>query len=105
MSDVTVVGAGYVGLTSAACLAHLGHHVVNADVDAAKVERLNRGEIPILEDGLAELVEEGLRNGRLRFRVGAADAVRGADFVFLCVPTPQGPERRGRPLDGRGRRP
>ncbi len=87
-----MVGAGYVGLTSAACLAHLGHRVVNADVDAAKVEQLSRGELPILEDGLDDLVKEGLESGRLRFQVGAAPASRDADFVFLCVPTPQGPD-------------
>ena len=90
MSDVAVIGAGYVGLTTAACLAHLGHSVVAADVDVARVERLNRGEIPIHEDGLPELVAEGLESGRLRFIVGARTAVADAEFVFLCVPTPQG---------------
>jgi UDPglucose 6-dehydrogenase len=90
VSDVAVIGAGYVGLTTAACLAHLGHSVVAADVDVARVERLNRGEIPIREDGLPELVAEGLESGRLRFIVGARTAVADAEFVFLCVPTPQG---------------
>ena len=90
MSDVAVIGAGYVGLTTAACLAHLGHSVVAADVDVARVDRLNRGEIPIHEDGLPELVAEGLESGRLRFIVGARTAVADAEFVFLCVPTPQG---------------
>jgi UDPglucose 6-dehydrogenase len=79
-----------VGLTTGACLAHLGHDVVCADVDADKVERLQRGEIPILEDGLEDLVKEGVRTGRLHFMVGSAQAVRGREFVFLCVPTPQG---------------
>ena len=90
MSDVAVIGAGYVGLTTAACLAHLGHSVVAGDVDLARVERLNRGEIPIHEDGLPQLVAEGLESGRLRFVVGARTAVADAEFVFLCVPTPQG---------------
>ncbi|MEY3362072.1 MAG: hypothetical protein RL531_1791, partial [Actinomycetota bacterium] len=90
MSDVAVIGAGYVGLTTAACLAHLGHRVVAADIDAARVDRLNRGEIPIHEDGLPELVAEGLESGRLRFVVGAPVATPDAEFVFLCVPTPQG---------------
>lgn len=89
-SQVCVVGTGYVGLTTGACLAHLGHDVVCADVDADKVERLQRGEIPILEDGLEDLVKEGVRTGRLHFMVGSAQAVRGREFVFLCVPTPQG---------------
>jgi UDPglucose 6-dehydrogenase len=90
MSKIAVIGTGYVGLTTGACLAHLGHHVVCADVDAAKLERLGRGELPILEEGLEELVVEGLGSGRLRFVLGAAAAVPGAEFVFLCLPTPQG---------------
>jgi UDPglucose 6-dehydrogenase len=71
-------------------LAHLGHSVVCADVIAEKVERLSRGEIPIVEAGLEELVGEGLESGRLSFVLGAATAAEGAEFVFLCVPTPQG---------------
>jgi UDPglucose 6-dehydrogenase len=87
---VAVVGTGYVGLTTGAYLAHLGHDVVCADVIPEKVQRLSRGEVPILEAGLDELVAEGLASGRLSFVLGAANAVPGADFVFLCVPTPQG---------------
>jgi UDPglucose 6-dehydrogenase len=89
---VAVVGAGYVGLTTAACLAHLGHRVVCADVVEEKVARLNTGHIPIVEEGLAELVREGLASGLLSFVVGGAIAARDADFVFLCVPTPQAPD-------------
>lgn len=77
-------------MTTGACLASLGHTVVCGDVDAGRVERLGRGEIPIVEEGLAEVVAEGLASGRLRFVVGAAEAARGAEVVFLCVPTPQG---------------
>ena len=90
MSSIAVVGAGYVGLTTAACLAHLGHDVACADVDAEKVDQLSKGEIPILEEGLPALVAEGLEAHRLRFVVGAATAATHAEFVFLCVPTPQG---------------
>jgi UDPglucose 6-dehydrogenase len=90
MSRVGVVGAGYVGLTTAACLAHLGHDVVCADIDVEKLSRLARGDVPILEDGVPELVEEGLRSGRLSFVLGAGAAATGREFVFLCVPTPQG---------------
>jgi UDPglucose 6-dehydrogenase len=90
MSDVAVIGAGYVGLTTAACFARLGHEVRCADIDAERVARLTKGEIPILEEGLPGLVAEGLSIQRLRFVVGASDAVRGAEFVFLCVGTPQG---------------
>ena len=91
MSRIAVVGTGYVGLTTGACFAHLGHHVVCADVVPEKVERLSRGEVPILESGLPELVREGIDGGRLSFVLGAANAVRGCEFAYLCVPTPQGP--------------
>ncbi len=87
---IAVVGTGYVGLTTGACLASLGHHVVCADVDAEKVKRLSSGEIDILEPGLADLVSGGLAAGRLSFVLGAASAVEGCEVVFLCVPTPMG---------------
>ena len=91
---IAVIGSGYVGLTTGACLASLGHHVVCADVDEGKVTRLSRGEVSILEPGLPDLVAQGLAAGRLRFVVGAASAVghgsNAAEVVFLCVPTPMG---------------
>jgi UDPglucose 6-dehydrogenase len=86
---LTVVGTGYVGLTTGACLAHVGFDVICADIDPDKVRRLQNGEIPIVEDGLEELVVEAVAAGRLRFVVGAAAGVVDADIVFLCVPTPQ----------------
>ena len=89
MSTIAVIGAGYVGLTTAACFAHLGHKVTCADVVPEKVERLSKGDIPILEAGMPELVREGLDGGRLNFVLGAGPAVAGAEFVYLCVPTPQ----------------
>jgi UDPglucose 6-dehydrogenase len=89
---VGVVGSGYVGLTSAAGLAHLGHDVIAADIDAERIARLNKGDVPILEEGLPRLVAEGLASRRLRFVVGAANAARDADLVFICVATPQGPD-------------
>ena len=92
MSRVAIVGAGYVGLTTGACFAHLGHDVVVADIDADKVRRLAKGDIGILEEGLPELVSDGLATRRLRFVVGAASAATDAEFVFLCVPTPRGSE-------------
>lgn len=89
-SNIAVIGTGYVGLTTGACLAHIGHDVICADVDQHKVERLNQGELPILEDGLEEIVRDAMSAGRLRFVLGAANAVADREFVFLCVPTPQG---------------
>jgi len=87
---VAVVGAGYVGLTSAACLASLGHHVVCADIDEKKVEQLKNAQVSIFEPGLPELVQEGMAAGRLEFVVGVRNAVQDAEVVFLCVPTPMG---------------
>ena len=87
---VAVIGAGYVGLTTAACFAHLGHDILCADIDAERVARLKKGEVPILELGLPELIKEGVASGRLQFVVGAATAAVQAEIVFLCVQTPQG---------------
>jgi UDPglucose 6-dehydrogenase len=90
MSRIAVIGTGYVGLTTGACLAHLGHQVICADIDPAKVARLNNGEIPIVERGLPELVSEGRMSGRLTFVSDSTEAVKQCDVAFLCVPTPQG---------------
>ncbi len=89
---VAMIGTGYVGLVSGACFADFGHDVVCIDKDAGKIERLKKGEIPIFEPGLEALVERNVREGRLAFSVEAADAVRGADAVFIAVGTPS---RRG----------
>jgi UDPglucose 6-dehydrogenase len=91
MANIAVIGTGYVGLTTGAYLAHLGHNVVCADVVPEKVAALNRGQIPILEVGLDELVKAGVDGGRLRFVLGERQAVEEAEaeFIFLCVPTPQ----------------
>ena len=90
MSKIAVIGTGYVGLTTGACFAHLGHDVVCADIDERKIERLNAGDIPILEPGLDEIVHDAVEDGRLRFVVGAANAASDCEFAYLCVPTPQG---------------
>ena len=90
MAQIAVIGAGYVGLTTAACFSSLGHDVVCADIDEQRVARLRGGEIPIVEAGLEALVREGMDGGHLRFVVGGEQAARGAEFAYLCVPTPQG---------------
>ena len=90
INKIAVIGTGYVGITTGACFAHLGHDVICADIVPEKVERLSRGEIPIHEAGLEELVKEGIASGRLRFVLGSEGAVADAEFVYLCVPTPQG---------------
>jgi len=92
--EVAVVGTGYVGLSTGACLAHLGHRVVCIDIDSVKVDTLRRGVVPIAEEGLTELVTEGLASGLLSFEVAEGPEVSGAEFVFLCLPTPQGEDGR-----------
>ncbi|MFT7473455.1 MAG: UDPglucose 6-dehydrogenase [Verrucomicrobiales bacterium] len=93
-SRIAVVGTGYVGLTTGACFAQLGHDVLCADIDAHKVDMLKRGEIPIHEDGLELIVQENMKAGRLDFVLGAEHAVKGREFIYLCVPTPQGADGR-----------
>jgi UDPglucose 6-dehydrogenase len=90
VSNIAVIGTGYVGLSTGACFSHLGHHVTCLDVDVAKVTALSLGQIPIVEQGLEDLVRSGLANGTLRFTTSIADSVPAADVVVLCLPTPQG---------------
>ncbi len=90
MARIAVIGAGYVGITSAAGLASLGHDVVCADIDEARIAALNDARVPIFEDGLTKLVRQGLDAGRLEFVIGATTASAASDFHFLCLPTPPG---------------
>jgi UDPglucose 6-dehydrogenase len=94
MSKIAIIGTGYVGLTTGACFAHLGHDVICADIDPEKIRRLQAGDVPILEPGLDEIVAEGLENGNLTFVLGAATAAAECEFAYLCVPTPQGEDDR-----------
>jgi UDPglucose 6-dehydrogenase len=87
---IAVVGTGYVGLVTGACFADSGNEVTCVDIDQAKIDALNRGEIPIYEPGLAELVEHNVDAQRLRFTVDLAAAVKPAEVVYLAVGTPQG---------------
>jgi UDPglucose 6-dehydrogenase len=89
---VAVIGTGYVGLVSGACFADFGHVVTCIDKDAGKIDRLIKGEIPIFEPGLDQLVAKNVREGRLFFAVDPAEAVREAEAVFIAVGTPS---RRG----------
>jgi UDPglucose 6-dehydrogenase len=87
--NIVMIGTGYVGLVTGTCLAESGNDVTCVDIDQAKIDGLLRGEIPIYEPGLSELVQFNIRSGRLRFTSSAADAVPGADCVFIAVGTPQ----------------
>ena len=88
MSKISVVGTGYVGLTTGVCFAHLGHTVSCIDVDQEKVTRLNAGEVPIYEPGLEELLSAGLKAGRLTFTTDYVSGLDCAEFVFIAVGTP-----------------
>jgi len=89
---VAMIGTGYVGLVSGTCFSDFGHHVTCVDKDEAKIERLNRGEIPIFEPGLEELMRRNVASGRLDFATDLNEAVQQAEVVFIAVGTPS---RRG----------
>ncbi len=89
---VTMIGTGYVGLVSGACFADFGHVVTCVDKDASKIARLQKGEIPIFEPGLDDLVKDNVEQGRLFFTTDPSHAIREADAVFIAVGTPS---RRG----------
>src|SRR6266571_5000514 len=90
MSKVAVIGAGYVGLTTAACLADLGNDVVVVDIDHDKIAQLKQHRVPFYEPGLSELVKRNAMARRLRFSTSYADAVPGADYAIIAVSTPEG---------------
>ena len=89
---VTIIGSGYVGLVSGACFADFGHEVTCVDKDADKIAALERGQMPIYEPGLDDLVANNVKAGRLKFATGLPAAVKAADAVFIAVGTPS---RRG----------
>jgi len=89
---IAVIGSGYVGLVSGACFADFGHTVTCVDLDKAKIDALERGEVPIFEPGLDQIIESNVQAKRLFFSTDLATAVTGADVVFIAVGTPS---RRG----------
>lgn len=89
---LTIIGSGYVGLTTGACFAEVGHDVMCVDNDAKKIETLLRGEIPIYEPGLADLVAQNVAAGRLSFTTSTEEGVDHGDVVFIAVPTPPNPD-------------
>jgi UDPglucose 6-dehydrogenase len=86
--NLCIIGSGYVGLVSGACFAEVGHNVICVDNDLRKVERLQRGEIPIYEPGLEELVHRNVAAKRLHFTNSIEEGVDKSDIVFIAVPTP-----------------
>ncbi len=89
MSNICVIGTGYVGLVTGACFSDLGNEVICMDVDAQKIEGLKKGQLPIYEPGLEEIVKRNYEAGRLKFTTDHTEAVPTADFIFIAVGTPQ----------------
>src|SRR5262245_55823000 len=87
---ISVVGTGYVGLVTGTCLATNGHHVTCTDIDREVVDKINRGESPIFEAGLDELLLKAVNGGNLRATTEIADAVTRSEVVLICVGTPPG---------------
>jgi UDPglucose 6-dehydrogenase len=92
--DIAIIGAGYVGLVTGSGLAELGHSVRIGEANAERVAVLESGGVPIYEEGLPEMMADGVSSGRLSFHSSNLDAIHGAGFVFLCLPTPEADDGR-----------
>ena len=90
--NIVVVGTGYVGLVTGACLAEIGHAVTCVDIDAKKIERLRQGHIPIFEPGLKSVVLNNSSNGRLHFSTTLPEVMNHAAAIFIAVGTPSRPD-------------
>ena len=89
---ISIFGSGYVGLVQAAVFSEVGHQVTCMDIDAERITRIERGELPFFEPGLADRVTTGLAQGTLRLTSNAQSAVEGSDYLFICVGTPPAPD-------------
>ncbi len=90
MKNICVIGVGYVGLTTGTCFADMGNHVVAVDISDERVRNLQKGVLPIYEPGLKEMVERNVNAGRLHFTLSYAEGLKDAEYVFICVGTPEG---------------
>ena len=86
---IAVIGAGYVGLTTAACFVKMGHQVTLSEIDHSKADLIRGGISPIFETGLSELLSAGISSGRLSVTQSNSEAVSDSEFIFVCLPTPQ----------------
>jgi len=85
---ITIIGTGYVGLVTGTCLSDLGNNVTCVDIDESKIEKLNKGEVPIYEPGLKELIDRNVKEERLSFTTNLKSAIKSAEVIFICVGTP-----------------
>jgi UDPglucose 6-dehydrogenase len=90
MKNIAVAGTGYVGLSTGTCFADMGNHVTCIDISEEKIKMLLNGEVPIYEPGLSEMILRNVRSGRLHFTTSYAEALKDAEFIFICVGTPSG---------------
>jgi UDPglucose 6-dehydrogenase len=90
MKQICVIGVGYVGIVTAACFADLGNRVIALDISQEKIDGLKRGEMPIYEPGLKELIDRNVNAGRIKFTTSYAEGLKGSEFVFIAVGTPSG---------------
>src|SRR5260370_28833277 len=90
--DLAIIGSGYVGLVTGACLADVGHNVVCVDNDLQKIEVLQGGRVPIYEPGLEEVIHRNVSAHRLRFTSSIREGVENSQIIFIAVPTPQQPD-------------
>ncbi|MDD4027433.1 MAG: nucleotide sugar dehydrogenase, partial [Candidatus Shapirobacteria bacterium] len=88
MNKIAVIGVGYIGLVTTACFAEFGNKVIGVDIDKQKIDRLNKGIIPIYEEGLTELVKKNYKSGSLSFTTDINKAVKASDLIFIAVGTP-----------------
>lgn len=95
MSNICVIGTGYVGLVTGTCLADMGNQVTCVDIVEEKINRLKKGELPIYEPGLEEMVERNAHTGRLRFTTSYSEGLANSEFIFIAVNTPTGSQQGG----------
>ena len=88
--NITVIGTGYVGLVSGTCFAEVGNRVTCVDIDPVKIEKLNKGIIPIFEAGLETMVLNNVKNKNLFFTTELSEALKNSDIVFIAIGTPMG---------------
>ena len=88
--NITVIGSGYVGLVSGACFSEMGNRVTCVDIDPVKIEKLNKGILPIFEPGLEQMVLKNVKNKNLLFKINLGEAISDSEIVFIAVGTPMG---------------